>query len=242
MAALKGRHYILIVNRRADEIRTDGSELYKKVMALPGDTLKPAILEQANLDKALRVIILSSGRVSDRPADRDNHTLMKTLTTYYSNRSIPIVAEIRDLKSWKYTQALEEVEFMAAFDFGVRLISQAVLNPGVTQIFYELMTFTGDSNEFYTLPVPDELIGKTFKQAQLHFLNMDKVDITLMGIDRSTERRPNTVFFINPARIKNGLSQSGLVLRRHDKLVVIAYTRPFFSKSEKEDLWQGRIL
>jgi voltage-gated potassium channel len=242
MAALKGRHYILIVNRRADEIRTDGSELYKKVMALPGDILKPAILEQANLDKALRVIILSSGRVSDRPADRDNHTLMKTLTTYYSNRSIPIVAEIRDLKSWKYTQALEEVEFMAAFDFGVRLISQAVLNPGVTQIFYELMTFTGDSNEFYTLPVPDELIGKTFKQAQLHFLNMDKVDITLMGIDRSTERRPNTVFFINPARIKNGLSQSGLVLRRHDKLVVIAYTRPFFSKSEKEDLWQGRIL
>ncbi|MDM8544688.1 ion transporter [Desulfococcaceae bacterium HSG9] len=242
MAVLKDRHYILIVNRRADETRTDGSELYKKVMALPGDILKPAILEQACLDKALRVIILSSGRASDKPADRDNHTLMKTLAAYCHNRNIPIVAEIRDLQSWKYTQALEDVEFMAAFDFGVRLISQAVLNPGVTQIFYELMTLTGDSNEFYTLPVPDELIGQTFKQAQLHFLNMDKADITLIGIDRSTERQPNTTFFINPAGQKNGLSPPDPVLQKRDNLVVIAYIRPSFAKPRKEDLWQGRIL
>jgi len=242
MAVLQDRHYILIVHRRADEIRTDGSGIYKKVMALPGSILEPAILEQADLDKALRVILLASGRASDRPADRDNFTLMKMLAAYCSNRSIPIVAEIRDLKSLKFTQALEEVEFMAAFDFGVRLIGQAVLNPGVTQIFYELMTFSGDSNEFYTLPVLDELIGKTFKQAQLHFLNLDKADITLIGIDRSTERQPNTAFFINPAGMKNGLSQSDLVLQKRDKLVVIAYTRPFFAKPKKEDLWQGRIL
>jgi len=242
MAALKNRHYILIVHRRADEIRTDGSGLYKKVMALPGSILDATILEQTDLDKALRVIILSSGRESDIPADRDNHTLMKTLAAYCSNRRIPIVAEIRDPASLKFTQALEAVEFMAAFGFGVRLVSQAVLNPGVTQIFYELMTFTGDSNEFYTLPVPDELIGKTFKQAQLFFLNLDKEDITLIGIDRSSEHRPNTTFFINPARMKNGLSPSDLVLQKQDNLVVIAYVRPSFARPKKEDLWQGRVL
>ncbi len=242
MAVLKDRHYILLVHRQADETRTGGSGIYKKVMALPGNILDPAILDQADLDKALRVILLSSGRVSDRPVDRDNYTLMKTLAAYCRNRSIPIVAEIRDLKSQKYTQALEEVEFMAAFDFGVRLISQAVLNPGVTQIFYELMTLTGDSNEFYTLPVPDELIGMTFKQAQLFFFDQDKLELTLIGIDRSTERQPNTVFFINPAGMKNGLSQPDLILQKRDNLVVIAYIRPSFAKPKKEDLWQGRIL
>ncbi len=242
IAVVKNRHYILIVHRRADEIRTDGSGLYKKVMALPGNILEPAILERADLDKALRVIILASGSSSDRPADRDNYTLMKTLAAYCRNRSVPIVAEIRDLKSLVYTQALEEVEFMAAFDFGVRLISQAVLNPGVTQIFYELMTMGDDSNEFYTLPVPDELIGKTFKQAQLWFLNLDKADITLIGIDNSTKHQPNTTFFINPPRMRSGLSQPSLVLQKGDKLVMIAYTRPSFAKPQKEDLWQGRIL
>jgi len=241
-AVLKDRHYILIVNRRATEIRIDGSDMYKKVMALPGSILEPAILEQANLDKALRVIILSSGRTSDIPADSDNHTLMKTLAAYCSNRSIPIVAEIRDPESLKFAQALEEVEFMAAFDFGVRLISQAIINPGVTQIFYELMTHTGDSNEFYTLPVPKKLIGKTFKQAQLWFLNLDKMDITLIGIDRSAERHPNVAVFINPAGIKNGLSSSDLILQKLDKLIVIAYMRPYFARQQKEDLWQGRIL
>ncbi len=242
MAIIKDRHFILLVHRQADETPTGGLAIYKKVMALPGNILDPTILEQANLDKALRVIILSTGRASDGLMERDNHTLMKTLAVYCRNRAVPIVAEIRDLRSIRYTQALEEVEFMAAFDFGVRLISQAILNPGVTQIFYELMTLTGDSNEFYTMPVPDELVGKTFKQAQLWFLDYDKEDITLIGIDRSDERRPNTVFFINPRRRIDGLSRSDLILQKRDKLVVVAYTRPSFAKPSKDDLWQGRIL
>lgn len=243
VAVLGDRNYILIVHRNADEIMITDPSVYRKVLAIPGDLLEAHVLVQARLEKALRMIVFASDDDPfEDPMRKDNRTLMKMLAVHCRNRAIPIVVEILDEASLRYTNALESVEFVVARDFGVRLISQAVLNPGVSDIFYELMTLTGDSNEFYTIPVPCELVGKTFRDAQLFFLDMDEEDVVLFGIDRSPRNCPNSKFYINPANLQNGLAESGLVLKKDDKLLTIAYTRPSFAKITERDLWEGRVI
>lgn len=243
VAVSENRNYILVVDRNADELRITDPAIYRKVLALPGNLFESDILNQARLDKAIRVIIFASeDDTYDDVVRKDNRTLMKALAVYCRNNAIPIVVEIRDEASLRYTSPLKGVEFMVARDFGIRLISQAVLNPGVSRIFYELMTLTGHSNEFYTIPVPCELVGKTFQDAQLYFLDMDDDDVVLFGIDRSPADCPNSNFFINPVWSKDGVFKPDLVLKRKDKLLIISYTRPSFTKIEEKDLWEGRII
>ncbi len=241
-AASKGNHYILIVCRAAEELKTNGSELYKKVMAVSGDALKNTILDNIQLDTALRVILLSSAfRAGDSRREVDNRTLMKTIAIVGQNPDIPVVAELQHEDNLDSASTLEEVEFVVSRLFGEKLISQAVLSPGITEIYDSLMTFTDDSSEFYTISIPEQLIGHTFIDAQLFFLDMDDEAIILVGIDRSPAHLPNTRFRLSPTCPVNGLDKESLYLNEDDKLIIIAFERPEFTFGN-EDLWKGKLL
>ena len=242
-AALKGNHYMLIVCRDAENLKAYDPVLYKKVMAVSGDALKPRILDTIQLDKALRVILLSSSfRHGDSRQEVDNRTLMKTLAIVGRNANIPIVAELQHEDNLQGASILEKVEFVVSRLFGEKLISQAVLSPGITEIYDSLMTFSGDTSEFYTVSVPDNLIGKTFKEAQLFFLDMDDEAIVLVGIDRSPSNLPNTKFWLSPKCPKNGLEKKAMILEPDDKLIIIAFERPEFAELTQDDLWEGKVL
>jgi len=242
-AALKGRHYILVVCRNADELKAAEPLIYKKVMALQGDALDSRVLDKANLNDALRVVLLSSNfRAGDSTQDIDNRTLMKTLAVVGKNHNIPIVAELQSESNLHSASTLDGVEFVVSRLFGERLASQAVLNPGVTEVYDSLMTFTDDSSEFYTIPVPKDLIGKTFKDAQIFFLDLDEEAIVLAGIDRSPPNRPTTLFKLSPYSKKSGIMTADLRLHERDRLIVIAYEQPTFSDVDINDLWRSNIL
>lgn len=242
-AALKGNHYILIACRNAEELKSNGSAMYKKVLAVSGDALKPSVLDEIQLNKALRVILLSSSfRSGDSRQEIDNRTLMKTLAVVGRNTNIPVVAELQHEDNLQGASTLEHVEFVVSRLFGEKLISQAVLSPGITEIYDSLMTFTGDSSEFYTVKVPENLVGKTFKDAQLHFLDMDDEAIVLAGIDRSPPNMPNTRFWLSPTCPRNGLKRADRILKETDKLILIAFERPEFATKNAADLWEGKRL
>ncbi|BCS98261.1 hypothetical protein DSLASN_38930 [Desulfoluna limicola] len=242
-AAMGGRHYILVVSRNADSLEKEDEEVYKRVMALKGNPLDPAILERMDLDSASRVIVLSSSmRMEDNPRDIDNRSLLKVIAVYGRNSTVPMVAELQTEEALAAAGVLDGVEFLVSRHFGERLASQAVLNPGVTTIYDSLMTFSDDSSEFYTVPVPSCLVGKTFRDAQLHFLDDDDEAIIPVGIDRSDEACPNTRFTLCPQAGQAGLSSGEMVFREGDFLVVIAYEKPRFVAVSREALWRGREL
>jgi voltage-gated potassium channel len=240
--ALKNSHHILVVSRDAHELKIIEPSVYKKVMALQGDALNASILESINLKDALRVVLLSSSyRAGDSPSEVDNRTLMKTIAVVGKNTGIPIVAELQNKDNLYGASTLEEVEFVVSRLFGERLISQAVLNPGVSDVYDSLMTFTDDSSEFFTFPVPDELVGKTFVDAQLFFLDMDHENIILVGIDWSPSDRPTTRFKLSPYAPESWILPDELILDKNDRLIVIAYEQPSFVEVTTKHLWRGKI-
>jgi hypothetical protein len=167
---------------------------------------------------------------------------MTTVAVVCRKQGIPLSVELLNEDSLRYTHCLPEVDFVAGQAYGERMISQAVLNPGVTEVYDHLLTFTGDSNEIYCIRVPEELVGKTFTEAQLYYLDDDSEAITMIGIDRSPRERPSSVFSLCPLAPQARLSRDELVLRESDRLLVLAYSRPARSLLTSEDRWRQTCL
>jgi voltage-gated potassium channel len=243
-AATNGQHYILIVSPDADQLMITDPEVYKMVFGLAGDPVRLDILEAAYVDEAFRVIILADENADQPRHLLDGEKLMQMLAVVGQRRQVPIVVEVLDPDSASDAAALGDigVEFLLVRHYGEGLISQAVLNPGVTKVYTQLMTFTSDTNEVYTVPVPPRFVGKRFDEVQLELLDNDSDNIVLIGIDRSTWERPNTRFVLNPMAEECNCSDEDLVLSEGDNIVVLAFERPSFAKIDKEDLWSGKVL
>ncbi|MBN2693023.1 ion transporter [bacterium] len=231
-SALDNNYYILLVSEKADQIKIDHKDDFKKVFAYPANPLEPSTLNHINLQEAFRVVILSE--------NSDNSALMKMVAVYSRNSQIPILVEIKDEESILKASFLDSSELIVNRHFGEQLLSQAVLNEGVTIIYDSLMTFSKDTNEFYRIKIPSELIGKTFQDAQLYFLDYEIESIIPIGIDYSPENEPFTKFYINPLGLN--IDSEQLVLKKDCLLIVIAFERPKIDYLNQEDLWKGRIL
>lgn len=241
--ALKGSHHILVVSRAAEDLKAVEHGIYKKVLALQGDALDSRILESANIRAACRVVLLSSSfRAGDSEQDVDNRTLMKTMAVLGKKADVPVVAELQSEKNLHGASILDGAEFVVSRRFGERLISQAVLNPGVTEVYDALMSFNHDGSEFFTVAVPPGLVGKTFMKAQLFFLDYDEEPIVLVGVDRSPADSPMTVFKLCPYASDSGFKTADLILRESDRLIVIAEEQPSFSEVTKHQLWRGKNI
>jgi hypothetical protein len=165
---------------------------------------------------------------------------MATVAVVCRKKDIPMVVELVDVETLRYTHALPQVDFVVGRTFCERMTSQAVLNPGVTEVYDRLTTFTEDSNEIYTVRVPEALVGKTFVEAQLHFMEDDGNDITPIGIDRSPAACPNSEFLLCPSAPDAGLGVDQQVLGEGDRLIVLAYNRPVFAL--RGDPWNATNL
>ncbi len=244
-ASLGDQHFIVIVHPGATERPAPAPALYRKVFALSGNPVEPRVLEEAGVDEALRVIVLSPdaeegaerGRGEADPKRLDGRALMETLAVTSRNRRVPLVVQLQADESLPGAGNLAGVEIVLPRRYGEKLIAQAVMNPGVTEIYDDLLTFES-SAEIYVVPVPPELIGQSYGALQLFCLERDE-PIVALGIDRSPPERPLSRFWLNPA---GTLSPEELVLREGDLAVVIANERPAFIEIDKEEMWSGRVI
>ncbi|MCA9669960.1 MAG: ion transporter [Myxococcales bacterium] len=259
--ALGDQHYIVVVFPEAEEMSAGEPAIYRRVFGLSGDPIDVRVLQRAGIDRAMRVIVLASdsgdesgasgrshedaaGRVRRLSAEqaerRDGIALMQTLAVL-SRRpdGVPIVVELQSPQSLTYAEHLERVEFVIGRKFSETLVSQAVLRPGVTEVYGELMTFDHVSPDLLTLPVPDALVGKTYREAALYCHDLEDEAVTLIGIDRSPPGLPSTRFWLNPERT---LEPEQRVLAAEDRLIVVASERPSFAPPGAEELWSGKIL
>ncbi len=240
-AALKGKYYFLIVSPDAENHKISDPLIYKRVLARSGDPVQMKILDESDVDSALRVAVLAADE-NLPPQSIDNKTLMITLAVACRRKGIPMVVELKTRESMSYAKQLPGIDFVVGGRYVEYLACQAVLNPGVTEIYYELMNFIREDNELYTIPLPSHLVGKSFQDAQLHFLDYDQESIVLIGVDRSPPDAPHTRFWINSGVTQKGLSNTNLILNAGDNLIVMAYERPFHPAFEKEEIWSGKII
>ncbi|MCP4606644.1 MAG: hypothetical protein GY847_40080 [Proteobacteria bacterium] len=240
--AVRGHHFILVIHPDAESLPIMDSHNYRRVFALAGDPSDKRTLDKASLGKAARIIILSPEDCADEKL-KDNQTLMVTIAAAVRPRKadIPTVVEIIDEENLHFANILHDVEYINGKQCCERLTSQAVLNPGITEIYSKLLNFSFDTNEIYIIPVPRELRGKTFKEVQLHFLDLDEDDITPIGVERSSGDNPDAKPVFYPGIPGQGDDDS-LTLGQEDRLVIIAYDRPTFAFIDDNGKWSQTYL
>ncbi len=236
-AALRGLHHVVIVAPDALELPVADREAYRNVFAVAGDPTSSRVLEDADLDSAARVVVLAPAGDGARAGSPDSRALMATVAVLCRRRPVPLVVELTDQASLRYTAGLTEADVVVGSGYSECMLAQAVLSPGVTEIYDHLLGFSDDSNELFAVPVPDHLVGRSFAEAQLELLDDDREAVTLLGVDRSPEGRPRSSFSLSPAAPESGLSSEELTLRSGDRLVVMAYCRPTAPDAEPVDRW-----
>ncbi len=232
--AYGGKYYILCANRRADEIIVTIPHIYKKVVVVKGISVYPEVLKNADISYARSVIILSE----DVPENIkiDNNALMKAIAVNSINKNVPITVQIQSVDSMKYFNIIENVDFIISSVYTAKLISQGVLNPGVTEIYRSLMTFSSDSNEFYKIRIPENFNASTFNGITQYLFD-NKEAIIPVGIYRYSKEKEKFVCRLNPLAYESGVvcgNQSDIEIFPDDYLMVIAYREPFIEFDTKK--------
>jgi voltage-gated potassium channel len=223
--AFGGRYYILAVCANAEELMISIPFVYKRVVALKGEPLNPEILKKADILQAKRVIVLSQNKDLKNIASLDHNCLMKAIAVNAVNKKVPVTVQLNLLESLKFAKVMDNTDFIVSSVYSEKLISQGVLNPGVTEIYRSLMTFSSDSCEFYKIKLPEYLGKMSFSEAQKYFFHENK-KIIPVGLYKYNFNKKNYELLINPfgaAAYENSLIES------YDYLVVIAYEEPGFN-------------
>ena len=223
--AFGGRYYILAVCANAEELMISIPFVYKRVVALKGEPLNPEILKKADILQAKRVIVLSQNKDLKNIASLDHNCLMKAIAVNAVNKKVPVTVQLNLLESLKFAKVMDNTDFIVSSVYSEKLISQGVLNPGVTEIYRSLMTFSSDSCEFYKIKLPEYLGKMSFSEAQKYFFHENK-KIIPVGLYKYNFNKKKYELLINPfgaAAYGNSLIES------YDYLVVIAYEEPGFN-------------
>ena len=119
-------------------------------------------LQRANLDRASTVIILGDDRLEG--GARDAKVVLSTLTVESLNPSVYTIVELLDERYLQHCQRANADEIIVSSELSAMLISQSALNHGISRLFNELLS-PAIGNQTHTIPLPPELIGKTFLDA-----------------------------------------------------------------------------
>ncbi len=120
-------------------------------------------LTRANIHQARTVIILGDDRLESAGA-RDAKVVLSTLTVESLNPSAYTIVELTDERYLQHCKRANADEIIVSSELSAMLISQSALNHGISKLFNELLS-PSIGNHTYTIPLPAELIGKTFLEA-----------------------------------------------------------------------------
>jgi voltage-gated potassium channel len=138
-------------------------------------TVNDETLKRANIDQARTVIILGDDRLES--GARDAKVVLSTLTVESLNPAVYTIVELSDERYLQHCQRANADEIIVSSEVSAMLISQSALNHGISRLFNELLS-PGIGNHTYTIPLPPELLGKTFLDA-LAFLKTSHQSIAI---------------------------------------------------------------
>ncbi|MCK9522120.1 MAG: ion transporter [Proteobacteria bacterium] len=234
--AFAGRRYIVVVDPNAPNLNITDPKVYALVFALEGHPSDPLVLERAGISRAHRAIVLSDPTIEE-PEQQDSRSLMIAVTaqlaggfdaTVDGSQEPPFYTSVQmnQVPGHVAKHVLSRTNFICGTHIAEQLIGQFVLNPQASDIYHHLTQITDETNEIYLTDVPQDLVGKSFQEAQLAFLHCDANDITLIGVVRTDEVDGALQPSILLGADANGTNDDTAPrpLRREDQLLVIAYS------------------
>ena len=211
---------IVITESDINEIALRKKRYYKHVFFLYGDPGQNNILEEAGIFKARSIIILSDPADSDPDAQSVMITLAITRCDKKISDTLRIIAEVTDHQKSQHLRDAGVSELICATDFSFGILSQTALYTKMSEVYKQLLSYSGDTNEIYLLDTyPDWFYGKTFKKLS-EILNEQRDEgepVILIGIKRESE------VILNPKEHHFD------TLQKNDHLILVAFDAPNLS-------------
>ena len=193
--------------------------------------------DKTGLKRADSVIILTPAMEgADEDADGIVLRIALAIRRYFGDLDgdfVPpkILAQLRGSPKAHVIQEMGIDDFVYSRNLGARILAQAVISPGITEFFTEILTNGDDSNEVYSCGMPKELCkGKAdFWRVMEYFLDRPAGDNPSLPIGlRIRKRKAGEKGFktlLNPT-IEQLRQHSVGEFRMDDKVVVFADNQP----------------
>jgi TRAP transporter TAXI family solute receptor len=171
-------------------------EIAEFVIPLVGNSLDVELLEKARIAHAQSVVILSNWKSADANERRrldadaaDSKTMMTIMAIrnlHGANTHVRIVAEIREKCNLPAAQhcagAHCEIDLICVQEFGAEMLAASAASPGVAALYSQLLNSTGAGTRINKVPIPKELVGKSFSDVLHWFVRPGTLDSGHGGI------------------------------------------------------------
>jgi len=204
------------------------AECTRNVRFVFGDPTRREILDNAGVGEMEALVVLADRSSAQSERASDHRALVVCLAAREANPGLHLIAEVLESENQEHFQRIADVEIVSVEDLAEKLLAQAVISPGITTVFLELLTATEDSNEIYVVPVPECWLGRPFGRIA-EDIQSDDFPAVALGY-RTTTRDGRAVTVLNPRKRK--AQRHGVVdwwqqpLAESDALVVMAFEEP----------------
>ncbi|OQX88558.1 hypothetical protein B6D60_01980 [candidate division KSB1 bacterium 4484_87] len=209
---------IVIVGDDADQVKKEEEEAFEDVWYVKGEPSQRAILLNAIGRQDTRVIILE--RRYDEPEFSSQCAINTAMAVEAIDEKIHTVVEVTHNRDAGHFQRTHINDMINISDFGMKLIAQAALRPGMARVFSQLLGGNDDEKStvqiyFTPLPLQKIFVGKSYAEIIPMICSEFRcANITLLGFAKfiSDEQKEklklnlrNTNYFIqiNPVRRKS---------------------------------------
>ncbi|MBN2310899.1 MAG: NAD-binding protein [Candidatus Hydrogenedentes bacterium] len=219
---VKDKRPIVVISEAVDAAELpdeDDDPSFQEVYLIKGDPANETILRRANAGQAHSVIVLADPADAEL-ADAKSILIAMAARAVCAGADGPgphVCVEGVSPQNVGHLRRAGADEIVSASDFGMMLLAQTALNHGLGRVYRDLLRESDDTNEVYTVPVPEAFIGKTFEElGAAMFANRKGNDnpAILIGV------RTADGFEVNPRGEQSRRMMAG------DEAVVIAFERP----------------
>ncbi len=185
MSAADEKIRVTLVNYASEDEIDNIVTKYEQLMIrfVKGDFTKTHILEKANV-KGARAVIILPNESADK-SDPDDKTIMSTLSVKSINPDTPVIAFIQHIENRPHLKRARADEIYVRDEFSGYLLATHILQPGIGQAYYNLM-----SNKIHPSmsrqPVPRDFVGKNYREYFDHVRSSQKA--LLLGFMQEIER------------------------------------------------------
>ena len=220
---------IIIIDEKADVVSILSESDYKNIWYIKSNPSKKNYLKEIfdrNISpafkksdinqlfkasqKSCRVILLPNLQKDSNLDFLDPETIQKAMEIETFKDNIYTIIQLQSVESKRYLKGKQIDEWLNISDYSTKMIAQAALRPGITNIFNNIMG-GGDNdsaNEMIRLSlIHDSFSNLSFRDIKNWIVNDPDIDCILLGFckflkeeDKGFEhlRNPNYYFQINP--------------------------------------------
>lgn len=190
---------------------------HERVYFIYGRINDPLVLMRANLDKAKALLIPTALKETSISDGESVFSLLAALTV---NPNIRACVEIASMNNGETLQHIRsnnlrhgDIEIVSFESLADRLLAQSAINPGITRVYDQLLSFEGEGNEIFVLPVPADWHGRTYRKLSAQCFESEMIIIGYESGDK---------LFVNPRDRDYPFQPGDLVwFIAHDKAIGI---------------------